>query len=895
MRLRRLAVRNFRKLEGPVLIDALGDGLTLVSGCNEEGKSTLLAALKAALFEHHKVGGAVREGMIPLGVAGVVPEVEVELEVAGGRWALRKAFGRGGADLVCPAGRRYSGDAAEDRLRELLAFERREGATKRRPEHHGLAALFWIDQGTTFGGFDTYAAVAKDRLSTAVAGELGALTGGEKATRLLVRVRERCDLFWTPTHFKERGPLKEAGERSAALAAEVQELRRRVEDLAQKEERLERLREERRRAVALDAMGQAAARRDEARRRLEAIDALRQRAALARERLKAGQARRAQCEAAVVDRRRARAALEEDEAKLATTRATLAERREALAAAAAALERAEAAEAQARARLAACEDERQRLDRLKLARDQRAELARLEAAAGRIEAAEAEIRAAGPALAANPVTQARVLAVRKAQRARDQAAAGLAAVATSLTLVPVSGAAAARCQGVPISPDTALELTERTEIELPGWGSLTVVPGGVDIAGRRSTARATEEELARTLRACGGVANAAEAERRLLEREALERSLEAARTRRQGALEGVGHTSLEALRERMGILTGLLADEPPAAEVDGEPQDPAAPARAADAVVEARAAAEQAAASLRTAESRFHEGKAAVTLAEQRGLDAEEAVRSASTQLERAAAERPEAALVAAAAAAREECSTLADELAHLDAELERADPETVAARLEMAVRELGQLEAEAARRERAIIELESELRAGGEEGPGERLRQKEEEQREALALLARTRREALAWKLLHGELDAALRADREALLAPVAQRLDPWLRRLFPEAASVLDPQTLAPAGLARRGVMERYDALSLGTREQIAILVRLGVATLLAEREGEAPCLILDDPLVYADEGRFETMKAILQLAARELQILILTCRPRDYFGLDARHLRLEECRAS
>jgi hypothetical protein len=349
MRLRRLAVRNFRKLEGPVLIDALGDGLTLVSGCNEEGKSTLLAALKAALFEHHKVGGAVREGMIPLGVAGVVPEVEVELEVAGGRWALRKAFGRGGADLVCPAGRRYSGDAAEDRLRELLAFERREGATKRRPEHHGLAALFWIDQGTTVGGFDTYAAVAKDRLSTAVAGELGALTGGEKATRLLVRVRERCDLFWTPTHFKERGPLKEAGERSAALAAEVQELRRRVEDLAQKEERLERLREERRRAVALDAMGQAAARRDEARRRLEAIDALHQRAALARERLKAGQARRAQCEAAVVDRRRARAALEEDEARLATTRATLAERREALAAAAAALERAEAAEAQARA------------------------------------------------------------------------------------------------------------------------------------------------------------------------------------------------------------------------------------------------------------------------------------------------------------------------------------------------------------------------------------------------------------------------------------------------------------------------------------------------------------------------------------------------------------------
>ena len=39
---------------------------------------------------------------------------------------------------------------------------------------------------------------------------------------------------------------------------------------------------------------------------------------------------------------------------------------------------------------------------------------------------------------------------------------------------------------------------------------------------------------------------------------------------------------------------------------------------------------------------------------------------------------------------------------------------------------------------------------------------------------------------------------------------------------------------------------------------------------------------------------MKAILQRAAQDLQILILTCRPRDYFGLDARHLRLEDCRS-
>ena len=888
MKLRRLSVRNFRKLEGQIRLEGLGDGLTLVSGCNEEGKSTLLAALKAALFEHHKVGGAVREAMIPLGTAGLVPEVEVDFEVGGGRWALRKSFGRGGADLLCPLGRRFSGDAAEDQLRELLGFQRRTGRADARPENHGLAALFWIDQGTTFAGFQTYAAVARDRLGSAVAGELGALAGGAQAGHLLARVRERCDRFWTPT-FKESGALKEAVGRHARLAEETDGLHRKVLELAGKEERLARLREERRREVALDALGQAGARRDEARRRLDAIDAVRNRAALARERLKAGQAQLAQAAGAEVERRRARAALAEEEAKLAAAAAKLDERREALAVAAAAFERAETADADARAAASRLEDERQRLERRRLAAGWRAELARLEAAARKIEAAEAEIAAAEPRLAADPVTQARVLAVRKAQQRRDQAAAGLAAVATTLALAPAAGAPPARRDGRPIAPDAPLELTERTEIELPGWGRLTVVPGGADIAARRSEARAAEDELAQALRACGGVASAAEAERLLLEREALERSLAAARDRRESALEGAGHVSLDELRQRARVLAGLLTEVPAEA---AEPLDPAAPGRAEDALAGAKAAAERTAAALRAAETQMHERKAAAALAQQRRTDAERLVRTLRAELEHAAAERPDADLASAAAATRAACDALADDLARCDAELERADPETVAARLEVATREVQQLAADAMRRDRAILELESELRAGGEEGPGERLRHKEEELREAAAALARTRREALAWKLLHDTLDMALRADREALLAPVARRLDPWLRRLFPEAAAVLDAQTLAPAALTRHGRPERFDSLSLGTREQIAVLVRLGVATLLAEREGEAPCLILDDALVYADEGRFETMKAILQRAAQDLQILILTCRPRDYFGLDARHLRLEEC---
>ena len=114
-----------------------------------------------------------------------------------------------------------------------------------------------------------------------------------------------------------------------------------------------------------------------------------------------------------------------------------------------------------------------------------------------------------------------------------------------------------------------------------------------------------------------------------------------------------------------------------------------------------------------------------------------------------------------------------------------------------------------------------------------------------------------------------------------------------FPGAEPVVDPASLAVTHLARDGTREPFESLSIGAREQVAVLVRIAFAAMLAEQEGEAPCLILDDALVYADETRFATMKAILQRAAREMQILVLTCRPRDYLGLDGRHLRLEDCR--
>ena len=53
MKLRSLAVNQFKKFTVPTQLDGMVDGLNLVVGPNEMGKSTLLDALRAVLFERH--------------------------------------------------------------------------------------------------------------------------------------------------------------------------------------------------------------------------------------------------------------------------------------------------------------------------------------------------------------------------------------------------------------------------------------------------------------------------------------------------------------------------------------------------------------------------------------------------------------------------------------------------------------------------------------------------------------------------------------------------------------------------------------------------------------------------------------------------------------------------
>ena len=147
MIIRKIQVRNFRKLVEPVVIDGLGDGLTIIAGDNEEGKSTLAECVRTAFFVKHNITGEFAAAMQPYN-SSVRPEVRVDFELDGEPYRLFKAYcQRPDAELLTPNGT-FTGSAAEEELARVLRFSLAKRIRKdEQRDHEGVFGMFWVEQG----------------------------------------------------------------------------------------------------------------------------------------------------------------------------------------------------------------------------------------------------------------------------------------------------------------------------------------------------------------------------------------------------------------------------------------------------------------------------------------------------------------------------------------------------------------------------------------------------------------------------------------------------------------------------------------------------------------------------------------------------------------------------
>jgi AAA domain len=198
-------------------------------------------------------------------------------------------------------------------------------------------------------------------------------------------------------------------------------------------------------------------------------------------------------------------------------------------------------------------------------------------------------------------------------------------------------------------------------------------------------------------------------------------------------------------------------------------------------------------------------------------------------------------------------------------------------AQYEKAKRENADAAQAVARLSMQVERLKSEQAGADEDGrAGQVTALKGECERHELEV-KRIESEAKALLLLSRTLEASEARARDALFEPITRRLRPHLARVF-GVSDVGFKDAFAIDGLTRGGLREEFSVLSDGTREQLSVLVRLAFAELLASRGVPVP-LVLDDPLVYSDDERLSKVCGVLQSAAQQLQIIILTCRPTAF----------------
>ncbi|MCC5985550.1 MAG: chromosome segregation protein SMC, partial [Rhodobacteraceae bacterium] len=371
----------------------------------------------------------------------------------------------------------------------------------------------------------------------------------------------------------------------------------------------------------------------------------------------------------------------------------------------------------------------------------------------------------------------------------------------------------------------------------------------------------------------------------------------AARTARAAALAyGVATSLAEARSLAAARADALRARDNARALLDTLAPDGIAPLRAAQAEADLAAADADGSAlppldALEAAMEAAQAGARARADALTRAREAHAHAReTASASAERAAAEGRALQSARTATGPEEAHPTRRADLLRAQAEADEALRKAQAALDALAADapDIETLEAEVARTEAAVQTAETERQAnarrlaelnaaiGAQAGDGiEETRDRLAEALEtARTTEARLTRRAAALTRLRAALDTARAAAQERYFGPVQAELAPLLAILHRDAALSFDSDRLLPDGLTRAGTAEEFDALSGGTREQIAVLTRLAFARLFA-RQGQHLPIVLDDALVFSDDDRIMRMFTALTRVARDQQIIVLTCR--------------------
>lgn len=892
MKLRSLAVNQFKKFTSPTRLDGIEDGLNVVVGPNEMGKSTLLDALRAALFEKYS-SKAQPITALQNDRNLAAPVVELAFELDDGLYRITKRFVKKPyARLSCPDGRNLEGDAAEDTLRGLLGFDE-PGKTGAKPETLGMWNVLWVQQGQSLGALDLPDS-ARSNLHGALESEVGTVLGGRRGRALPQAIEKQLGELITGTTGRPRGAYKELIDRVKTLREDLDGLCNRRHDLTQTmdelvtaQETLERLSSGNRNEADQQELAEARQRH----RQLAELEARIEAAATERELRRRNLE---QAEQTVAGRQQLKDDIKKEQAALEAAGKRLAEVREQEKEARAQLDKLRGGVGDAEAAVAKADETVSRQRRVLGAVEREARIRELEDRRKKAQAAEKRQGGAQQGAAAILVTDDAIKVIRSAAKNLETIESRLSAAATRITFdMAPEGLSGIQVNGQALTAEQpSVQAVEPATITIPDRGRITVEPAITDrdkLLGQQSKARtklkdALETAGAKALRDAEDQYGRRQKHLQEAELARQEAELHAPATEEYGAGAAALADHIEGLRQ---VLKREL-DELDLRELPGRQEAETALRTAQDKAQEARDALGAARAALSGPEDTLSQLQTELGTVRARHDDSKERLKKLRRQLVEAQEARPDDELQAAIETAR--TALLEQEEAISDLEAQRTD-ETLPqlqARIDRLEKALQDRRDKRTNLKERIAGLKSRVEAAEGAGLDEAIEQKARELELAEEECRRQDREVQVLSLLLSTLRGAEQEAKERYLSPVLNRVRPYLQLLFPGAEITID-ENLHITGVVREaGYEEAFHHLSMGTQEQIAVLVRLVFAEMLVEQSRPAT-VVLDDALVFSDDRRMGRMFDILNMVARTVQVIILTCREQLFEELGGRPLSL------
>ena len=870
MKLHRLVLTNYRGITHRE-IEFPDRGVVVVSGANEVGKSSMIEALDLLLHSKDRSNKKDVKQVKPIH-ADVGAEITAEISTGPYRFVYHKRFHKRcetQLTVLAPRREQLTGDEAHERVLALL--------------DETVDMDLWqaqrVLQAASTAAVDLSGCDALSRALDAAAGEAVQLSGAEPL--LIDRIDAEYLRYYTPTG-RPTGEwaaairrLREADDEVARCAAAVAEVDDAVRTHAALTDDLSRLAEER---------TDAAKRLTEARAAAEAVAALTQQLKQAEVVAGAADATHAATVAALTERRRLRADIDQRTAAIAELEAAAAEALDELTTAAEVQEAAEAAAEEARAAVEASQARVDAARRVVERASDRDEANRLETRLGKLGAAGRELESVDRELAGIMMTDDTMRAIETAAIAVERAAGQAELASAHIELVAIADVEV-RLDGDPVAIEAggtwAASVSSPTDIEVPGLLRARVVPG-TPASDSRARLGAAQEILTAAL-AQARVADVASA--RLLDER--RRQLIASRDKLNATFEALaGADAVDELRTRLGELRDGEPVEPDLWDTGAA--DPAAARADLDAAVAAhkqaiadcethRKVAEAAAKRLGDRTTRAKVARGMLSAAQ-----TELAAAGERLTLQRATATDDE--LAVKAEADGEEARRAIGLVAELGAELARSAPDTVTAALNDAVRRADSLGSRHDEASGALREVTAQLKVYGTEGRKGQLDAAQTEREHAEAEYLRMHRRARAAQLLRSVMTRHRDATRLRYVDPFRNQVERLGRIVFGDSFEVEIDSALRICSRTLAGRTVPYESLSGGAKEQMGIVARLASAALVA-KDDSVP-VVIDDALGFTDPDRLIKMGTVFNAVGGDGQVIVMTCSPQRYASVAGAH---------